>query len=63
MATTGALSNEVPVDIVVADVNDHDPAFSQPLYTGTVKEDIPIGQRILQGKELIFRIIRKMFTL
>lgn len=50
IATSGVLTSEVPVDIRVADVNDHDPVFSQPLYTATVKEDVSIGQKILQGK-------------
>lgn len=42
------LSATAQVDIRVLDVNDNSPEFVQNLYTASVKEDTPIGDRILQ---------------
>lgn len=49
VATEGSQTNEVPLEIEVADVNDNDPTFTQPLYTASINEDQPIGEKILQG--------------
>lgn len=42
--------SEVPLDIYVEDVNDNTPIFTQPIYSATIKEDIPSGVTILTGK-------------
>lgn len=39
----------MPIEIFVKDINDNAPIFLQPLYTTSVKENIEIGQIILQG--------------
>uniref|UniRef100_A0A915JC69 Cadherin domain-containing protein n=1 Tax=Romanomermis culicivorax TaxID=13658 RepID=A0A915JC69_ROMCU len=48
VANEGGLKSTVPLEITVRDVNDNDPYFTQPLYTATINEDHPIGQKILR---------------
>lgn len=44
--------SSVPIEIVIKDVNDNAPIFTQPLYSTSVKENIPIGQVILQVRAI-----------
>ncbi|VDN86268.1 unnamed protein product [Brugia pahangi] len=39
--------SEVPLDIYIKDTNDNIPIFTQPIYSATIKEDIPTGYTIL----------------
>ena len=34
--------------MTVSDMNDNPPAFSRPVYTATVSEDIPVGTEVLR---------------
>uniref|UniRef100_A0A183CMH6 CA domain-containing protein n=1 Tax=Globodera pallida TaxID=36090 RepID=A0A183CMH6_GLOPA len=40
--------SSVPVEISVTDVNDNAPQFVQPIFTSSIREDIPIGETILK---------------
>ncbi|VDO38163.1 unnamed protein product [Onchocerca flexuosa] len=50
IASEDGKESEVPLDIHIKDVNDNAPVFTQPIYTATIKEDIPFGHTILTGK-------------
>ncbi|VDK82941.1 unnamed protein product [Litomosoides sigmodontis] len=39
--------SEVPLDVYVEDVNDNIPIFTQPIYSATIKEDVPTGTAIV----------------
>lgn len=41
----------VPIEMIIEDINDNAPIFTQPLYTATVKENIEIGHIVLKGKK------------
>lgn len=41
--------SEVPLDVYIKDINDNVPIFTQPIYSATIKEDIPPGHIILTG--------------
>ncbi|XP_055958206.1 protocadherin-like wing polarity protein stan [Patella vulgata] len=43
-----AQSDTTDIDIIVRDINDNKPEFSEVVYTGTVKEDILVGRRVIQ---------------
>jgi len=42
-ATDGARSATLPVVIIINDANDNSPVFSQTLYRGSIREDLPVG--------------------
>ncbi|XP_078597383.1 protocadherin Fat 4-like [Branchiostoma floridae x Branchiostoma japonicum] len=43
---SGTLTDVIVVTVIVTDVNDNKPAFSQPVYTVYVDENIPVGSNI-----------------
>ncbi|XP_035676136.1 protocadherin Fat 4-like [Branchiostoma floridae] len=43
---SGTLTDFIVVTVIVTDVNDNKPAFSQPVYTVYVDENIPVGSNI-----------------
>jgi hypothetical protein len=51
VAAEAGLESDVPLEITVTDTNDNPPVFTLPLYTTTIKEDIPIGSLIVKGKQ------------
>lgn len=50
IASEDGRESVVPLDVYVKDVNDNVPIFTQPIYSATIKEDIPSGHTILTGK-------------
>ncbi|MCP9264161.1 Cadherin domain protein [Dirofilaria immitis] len=47
VASEDGKESEVPLDIYIKDVNDNAPIFTQPIYSATIKEDIPFDRTIL----------------
>ena len=45
-ATDGQRSTTIEVTIVINDANDNSPIFSQTLYQGSIREDLPIGTTV-----------------
>ncbi|CAG9529632.1 unnamed protein product [Cercopithifilaria johnstoni] len=50
IASEDGRESEVPLDVYINDVNDNIPIFTQPIYSATIKEDIPTGHTILTVK-------------
>ncbi|ELW54103.1 Protocadherin gamma-A7 [Tupaia chinensis] len=40
-------SGTAHIQVIVVDVNDHAPVFSQPQYQATIPENVPVGTRLL----------------
>uniref|UniRef100_A0A8C5P376 Protocadherin Fat 2 n=1 Tax=Jaculus jaculus TaxID=51337 RepID=A0A8C5P376_JACJA len=47
-ASDGKFQASVPVEVFVLDINDNSPQCLQLLYTGKVREDVPLGHAILK---------------
>ncbi|XP_061832499.1 protocadherin Fat 2 [Nerophis lumbriciformis] len=66
-SVTGAFS-EASIEVEVEDVNDNAPFFSEPKYSASIAEGLPVGSSVLQlsasdldsgrNKDLTFQIVR-----